>query len=439
MNLNIVDAYRNLILETQDHIWKNAETGYREIKTAAYMEKVFEDLGYELVRAGDIPGFYTDIDTGKPGPKLLIFGELDSLICPEHPEATERGTVHCCGHSAQCAALVGIAAGLKAPGALDGLCGSIRLCAVPAEELIEIEYREELKKQGKIRYYGGKVEFLYRGFFDGCDIVYMLHTAGGTEFFETKGSVGCISKRVIFKGVSAHAGGSPSRGINALYAANLGLNAINAIRETFRERDQIRVHPIITQGGGAVNAIPDCVKVESYVRGASFDAIRAENLKVNRALVGAALSMGANVEIIDEPGYAPLDNCKALYDVMADAAADLGFACNYNDHRGTGCTDMGDISCIFPSIHGYAPGAIGTSHGTDYYIADPDLACVASAKVQLKMAELLLKDGAARAKEIIEGFEPLFASKEEYFAYVDEMACSGDRIVYGGGKAEIKL
>ena len=177
MNVTAVEQYRDLIIETQNYIWKNAESGYRETVTSAYMEKVFEDLGYDLVKAGDIPGFYTDLDTGRPGPKVLIFGELDALICPEHPEATERGTVHCCGHSAQCAALVGIAAALKQPGALDGLSGSVRLCAVPAEELMEIEYRESLKKQGIIHYYGGKVEFLYRGYFDDCDLVYMLHTS----------------------------------------------------------------------------------------------------------------------------------------------------------------------------------------------------------------------------------------------------------------------
>ena len=76
-----VEKHRNLILEAHDYIWKNPETGYREWKTTKYMEKAFEDLGYELIKAGDIPGFYTVIDTGHPGPELLILGELDSLIC----------------------------------------------------------------------------------------------------------------------------------------------------------------------------------------------------------------------------------------------------------------------------------------------------------------------------------------------------------------------
>ena len=81
--------------------------------------------------AEDITGFYTVIDTGKPEPEVLVLGELDSLICANHPDADpETGAVHCCGHSAQCAALLGLAAALKEPGILDGLSGRIRLCAV---------------------------------------------------------------------------------------------------------------------------------------------------------------------------------------------------------------------------------------------------------------------------------------------------------------------
>ena len=156
------DKNRALVLNALDYIWTNPESGYREWKTHAYMAKVFRGLGYELTEAGDIPGFYTVLDTGRPGPEVLILGELDSLIVPSHPECDPAtGAVHACGHAAQCAALVGIAAAMKEPGALDGLCGRIRLCAVPAEELIEIEYRMELREKGVIRYMGGKTESLF--------------------------------------------------------------------------------------------------------------------------------------------------------------------------------------------------------------------------------------------------------------------------------------
>jgi metal-dependent amidase/aminoacylase/carboxypeptidase family protein len=312
---------------------------------------------------------------------------------------------------------------------------------VPAEELLEIGYRSTLKEKGIIKYFGGKSEFLSRGYFDGVDIAFMVHTSGG--FAIQKGSNGCIAKSIIYKGKAAHAGGAPNAGINALYAANCGINAINAIRETFIDSDFIRVHPIITHGGDMVNAIPESVTLESYVRGKTFDSMVKENRKVNRALIGAALSLGANIEIIDIPGYSPLNNDKNMMLIAKEAAElvlpdeSLGY---YPDGFSKGSTDMGDLSCIMPVVHPYSGGAKGTGHGNDYMIADPERACVKCAKWQVAMLDLLLSDGAARAKNVLDEFKPLFKNKEEFLAYQDSIESSGDRIEYlENGEARIKL
>ena len=221
-----VEKYKQLILDAERFIWEHPETGYKEFETSKYMEEAFEKLGYELVKAENITGFYTVVDTNKPGPEVMILAELDSIICPEHKDANPTtGAVHSCGHNAQCAALLGIAGALKEPGVLDGLCGRIRLCAVPAEELLEIEYRTGLKNKGIIKYFGGKSEFLHRGYFDGVDIAFMVHTSVADTYSVKKGSVGFIAKMAAYKGVASHAGGFPDKGINALYAATCGLNA----------------------------------------------------------------------------------------------------------------------------------------------------------------------------------------------------------------------
>ena len=137
---NAVTKYRDLILEAERYIWQNPETGYRELKTTAYLKEKFESLGYKLTMAEGITGFFTDIDTGREGPTVMRLGELDSVICPGHPESDKlTGAVHSCGHNAQCAALLGVAAALTEDVMLDGLSGKIKLCAVPAEELLEIE------------------------------------------------------------------------------------------------------------------------------------------------------------------------------------------------------------------------------------------------------------------------------------------------------------
>ena len=55
---NAVEKHRKLILDAERYIWNNPETGYKD---------AFESLGYEIVRAEGITGFYTVIDTGKCG------------------------------------------------------------------------------------------------------------------------------------------------------------------------------------------------------------------------------------------------------------------------------------------------------------------------------------------------------------------------------------
>jgi len=433
--IHAVDRHREQIVRAYEFLWNNPETGYKEWKTHEYLAQEFRQLGYELTEAGNIPGFYTDADTGRPGPTVLVMGELDALICESHPDADPAtGAVHCCGHCCQSAALLGLAAALKAPGALDGLCGKIRLMAVPAEELIEVEYREKLRQQGIIRYYGGKVEFMHRGYMDGTDVAFMIHTTSGAPSkggIVVRGSNGCISKEIIYTGVSAHAGGAPHKGINALYAASLGMNAINALRETFRDEDHIRVHPIITNGGTVVNAIPEKVTMESYIRGATLEAILEANEKVNRAIAASAASMGAQVLLKDRPGYSPRVHDKGMMLVAKEAMEQVLEHVDYNMERWiTGCSDLGDVSMVYPAVHPYVGGAVGTAHGNDFFIADVETACVDSAKVQAAMLVLLLKDGGERTWQIKKDFKAPFASKEDFFRCIDAVFMDQEAVVY---------
>ena len=428
-----VDKHREKIFEAERFIWNHPESGFREKVTSKYMEDKFRELGYELTMADGITGFYTVVDTGRPGPEILVFGELDALSCPTHPNADpETGVAHACGHNAQCAALLGVAAALKEPGALDGLCGRIRLCAVPAEEGGELEFRKSLRDKGVLTHFSGKREFMYRGYFDGVDMAFLVHHLP-VDYYSADGkAVGIIVKRAIFKGLAAHAGASPHKGRNALYAATQGLTAINAIRETFQEKDYVRVHPIITEGGGAVNTIPDRVCIETFVRALTFEALKEANDKANRALCGAAVSMGCELEIQDTASSAPMIEDKNLAMIAGEAIKAIKPDANYIffDKVDTGSTDLGDVSCIMPVVHTYIPGVSGRGHGNDYQVSDPETACVTSAKWQLAMLGILLGNNAERAKKVLAEFKPRFESKEEYFAVLDSLSSTSSKITY---------
>ena len=194
----------------------------------------------------------------------------------------------------------------------------------------------------------------------------------------------------------------------------------------------IRVHPIITQGGSVVNAIPDKVEIESFVRGKGFDAIYDTNKRVNRALCGGALSLGVNLDIQDTHGYAPLINDTSLIQLAMEAWSDVSeLTIEWQQITSSGSTDMGDLCGLMPVVHPYVPGATGNSHGSNYWIENPEQTCITSAVWQLNMLHLLLKNDAERAKSIVSNYKPAFSTKEEYFSYLKRFDLEGDRIEYG--------
>lgn len=438
-----VDKYRQDILDAERWIWKHPEVGYTEWQTNAYLLEKFRSYGYDPVEAGDIPGFYVDIDTGRPGPCLAIMGELDALDIANHPESV-NGMTHCCGHNCQCAEMVGIAAALSEPGALDGLSGKIRLLLVPAEEMIQLEFRKGLIDEGKIQYLGGKPEFMRRGYFDGVDLALMVHTDNNNDYDFTcqDGFNGIIAKIITYKGRSSHAGGSPEDGINAQYAATLGLDGCNALRETFRDQDRIRFHPILKGVKSAVNIIPDEMRIESYTRGKGLDAYVNANRKLNRALAAGAVAMGAQLHICDMPGYATEYHDHMFMDLCQKCCEDLSGKEKVKfDHNAwsTGSSDFGDLTMVMPGVQFYANGHTGLGHGIDFCVADPERACVNPAKAELFIADALLTDGAAKAKEILAQYKPAFGSIREYLDFIDSLYMDKDVIKYTEKGIEIEL
>ncbi len=380
-----IDRRAEEIVRLGERIRKHPELGFKEVKTARLIEETLAGLGLKPrtglaltgVRA-EAPGRAGD------GPTFALLGELDALVVAGHPDGDPAtGAAHACGHNAQVAALMGAAMGLLDARAFDALSGRVVFFAVPAEEYGDIEWRVAQARAGKLEFLGGKPELLRLGHFDDVDLSMMIHLTSRHEDGKTgvpASNNGCIVKTIRYVGRASHAGGAPHMGINALYAAQVGLTAVNAIRETFRDEDTIRVHPIITHGGSQVNVIPGEVRLETYVRGRTVEAILDAQKKVDRAF-------------------------KA---VGAEHYRQIG-------HR-TGSTDMGDLSMVMPILHPYVGGATGSGHGADYKIVDPQLAYVTNAKALAAMAVDMLAEGAAGAREVLKAAKPPM-TREQYLAF----------------------
>jgi amidohydrolase len=416
-----IDRRAEQITRIGESIRHHPELGFKEIQTAHLVEQTLKELGLSPQTGLAMTGVRATMTGGKEGPTLALLGELDGLVVSDHPLADpETGAAHACGHNAQVAGLMGAVMGLLDSKALQHLAGRVVAFAVPAEEYGDVAWRVQQAREGRLEFLGGKPELLRLGHFDDVDMAMMIHTSPRPEDKHAGVAVsnnGCVVKTIRYIGKASHAGGAPHMGINALYAANVGLMAINALRETFQEEDTIRIHPIITQGGVQVNVIPADVRLETYVRGKTVEAILDANTKVDRALKAGALALGAQVEIETLPGYLPMFNNLEMAEVFRANAVALVGEGNYAaiGHR-TGSTDMGDISHVMPILHPYMGGASGMGHGANFQITDPQLAYLGPAKALAMMAVDLLWGNAETARGILSRSKPRMA-KTDYLTF----------------------
>lgn len=415
-----IDKRRNEIVKIGEDITKKPELGFKEVNTAKLVADTFGQLGVSYQEGLAITGVKGTLKCAQPGPTLALLGELDALTLFDHPLSDETtGGAHACGHNAQIAGLLGTAMAFADTKVAEYLAGNVVFFAVPAEEYVEVEYRANLVNEGKLEFLGGKPELVRLGHFDDIDMAMLIHTSSDKDKMAgiADSSNGCVVKLIRFIGKAAHAGGAPEKGINALNAAMIAMSAIHAQRETFRDGDTIRVHPIITRGGDLVNIVPADVRMETYVRGKTTDAISDANMKVDRALRAGAMAVGAQVEIKTLPGYMPQLNNSDMAEMFKNNAVSLFGEDQFTQggHR-TGSTDMGDITHIMPAIHPYISGAKGTAHSKDWHIEDPDLAYLGVAKMLAMTAVDLLYGNAEKAKEILKKSE-LKMTKQEYLEY----------------------
>ena len=410
--LEAIDKNKDKIIEIGDSIFNEPELGYKEFKTAAKVKKIFDELGISYRDEVAVTGVIAPLKGKESKVKVSVMGELDAVVVPTHPNADPvTGAAHSCAHNGMIAALVGVAYALKDTGVMEELSGDVVLMAVPAEEYVEIEYRKQIKDEGKIHFMGGKQEFVRLGEMDDIDMMVMMHNGnnypGGHVAAAGYTSNGFLGKLVRYVGKAAHSGGAPHLGVNALNAASLGLQAVAMQRETFKDEDNIRVHPIITKGGDLVNVVPDDVRIETYVRGSNVGAILDANAKVDRAFKAGADAVGAQVIIDEFPGYLPIHMNKDLMDIMYENMKQLFGEDKvlYEAPKMAGSTDAGDISVLMPTVHPTFGGVSGTFHSYDVQIEDKELAYVDAAKGLVMTVIDLLADGAETALKVKENFE----------------------------------
>ena len=408
-------------------IAEEPELGYKEVKTSAKVQEAFDRLGIAYETGFGVTGVKARLAGAGHRRTVALLGELDAIVCREHPMSDPvTGAAHCCGHNVQIANLVAVAMAVKDVDAMKYVGGDLVLFAVPAEEYVEIEYRNKLREEKKIEFLGGKAQIIAEGGFDDVDMALQMHVDPATHpegnFQVGNTSNGFIGKLITYRGKAAHAAGAPDKGVNALNACMMGVMGVNAIRETFREDDCVRFHPIINSGGDLVNVIPDFVKMESYVRASNLPAMKDVNARINRALQAGAMALGAECDIHDLAGYLPMkpdENFRAV--LRANAQKIFGAEFVTEGEHAAGSTDMGDVSHLMPVVHPWVGCVSGVLHGANYRLTDEKTAFTKTPQVLASTIVDLLWDDAAEAERICAAHKPEL-TKAEYLEYMRSFA-----------------
>jgi len=277
-----LEAKKQQYVDVATNIWKLAELGYKEGKSANLLQSMLKEEGFTIeTGVAGIPTAFT-ATFGSGTPVIGVLGEYDALpgfsqdAVPFKKDLPGNTNGHACGHhlfgSASAAAAIAVKNWLKTTGRK----GTIRFYGTPAEE-------------GG----AGKVYMVRAGLFQDVDAVIHWHP-GDDNNANPISSLSNKSAKFRFRGVASHAAASPERGRSALDAVEALNYMVNMMREHIPEKS--RVHYVITKGGEAPNVVPAFAEVYYYIRHPEMDVVKDLFNRVTKAAEGAALGTGTTMD-----------------------------------------------------------------------------------------------------------------------------------------------
>ena len=423
--INSIDVHKEKFENIAINIWNYAELGYQEKQSSNLLAQSLKDEGFVIKKGvADIPSaFIAEFNNG--GPVIGILGEFDAL--PGLAQSTspfkevidnETGAGHACGHHLFGAASAWAAVAVKEWLVKNNVPGTIRFYGTPAEE------------GGS-----GKVYMVREGLFNDVDIVLHWHP-DDTNSANSRTSNANKSAKFTFRGISAHAAGSPEQGRSALDGVEAMNHMVNMMREHIPQES--RIHYVITKGGLAPNVVPDLAEVYYYVRHPKMTVVEDLFLRVLKTANGAALGTDTKMSYEVMHGNFSLLPNDTLQKIVHKNLEQLGgviynneeneYASNiystfiepnnkigtqesvrpFKSSHGYGSTDVGDVSWNVPTA-GFrtATWVPGTAAHSWQAVAS------GGTSIGLKGAELAAKTLAKTATEIFLDTSIIDISKNE--------------------------
>jgi len=311
----LVGEHKQLVIQTRRDLHRIPEVGYTEEKTSAYVADYLTREGLEVQSGIAQYGVVGLLNTGKPGPTLMIRADMDALPLPEETglefASTHDGVMHACGHDAHMA--MGLAAATVLNKVKDELSGTVKFIFQPAEE--GPGGAEPMIKAGVLE--NPKVDYAI-----GCHV--WPEIPEGTIGVRSGPFLAAMDRydlKIIGKG--GH-GAMPHLCIDALEVGSQVVNALQRISS----RHMSPLDPVVVtvgsfHAGTAFNIIPGEAVLSGTTRTFDLDVWNSWPERLEKVIRGVCESMGAEYEFKFSKGYPPTINDDAMSDLVRRCAAEV--------------------------------------------------------------------------------------------------------------------
>lgn len=281
--IRVSDENYNNFIDIGSTIWRFAEKYREEYKSAHYLIKKLEAVGYMVKRSvGGFPTSFIGEFSNGAGSTIGLLCEYDALPGLSSEVSGEYG--HGCGHNLFATSAIGTAIVLKKVMENEQIKGTIKVFGTPSEEN-----------------YGSKQFFAKQGLFDGVDVFFGFHPGPGNGVAFKKYNA-ITSKKYKFYGRPSHAGLNPESGRSALDAVEIMNVAVNFLRE--HVTSDVRIHYIISNGGKASNIVPAFAESDYSIRAEEMENLEGVVNRIDKIAYAAAMATECEVEIEHNSTYA---------------------------------------------------------------------------------------------------------------------------------------
>jgi amidohydrolase len=341
MSMDLARAEQERTIELRRAIHRHPELGLDLPQTQRRVLDSLAGLDLDIQLGSECSSVTATLDTGRPGPTVLLRGDMDALPMPEDSGvafASEiENRMHACGHDSHVAMLSSAAHILH--GMRDQLKGRVRFYFQPGEEG-----------------FGGAQLGIDDGVLDGVDCAYALH------IWPTKaaGTLSCRAGTMMASADEFYVrivgkGGHASAPHTAKDPIPVGAAFIQALQTFVTREIPISDPAVVTvahlQAGTTTNVIPEDALIDGTIRTLSPEIRAQVQEAIPRIASGIAAAHAMTAETRFRIGYPPTVN-------HADAVATAQEVCR--DLVGDEATitmrspDMGaeDFSYILEQVPG---------------------------------------------------------------------------------------